>query len=83
MADETLEPQTEQEVKEITALTFDHIFGLFGEQVKTIGQLVFVEDEATEGFESKSFNIVRALSDGSKQLFKVTVEEAKSLKITK
>lgn len=74
---------TEKTQQELTALSFEQVFGLIGEKVQGIGQIIFVEDASTEGGVSKTFNIIRVLTDGSKQLFKICVEEASSVTITK
>ncbi len=66
------------EEKKVTKLPFDFILEKLYETSQKFGQIIFVDENEDN---SKSISIIRLLSDNSKQLFKVTLEETSELKI--
>ncbi len=68
------------EPKVITELPYNYVLEGMYNNAKVLGQIVFV-DENTEL--SNSISVIRMLTNGEKQFFKITVEETKELTIKK
>ncbi len=79
---ETAQNATEEE-KEITALPYQFIFDGVYSNAKVLGQVVFIDKNDVESATSNTVSIIRMLSNGEKQFFKITVEETKELTIKK
>lgn len=81
-----MNPETEVEVEEvkkeehvIEQLPYKDLFETIYNLMKTTGQLVYVEGGET----SKIINVVRILSNGDKQFFKVSIEDTDQLVLKK
>lgn len=72
--------------QEVTNITYEILMNNALKFSQNVGQIVWVDDKSkTEGgsLASNKINIVRVLSDGTKQLFSLTVTEEVELKMTK
>jgi hypothetical protein len=72
--------EAQPEQKEITELPYSYILEGMYNNAKVLGQIVFI-DKNTDL--SNSISVIRMLSNGEKQFFKITVEETKELTIKK
>jgi hypothetical protein len=83
---QTMEPTNEgsapTEEKEITALPYQFIFEGIYTNAKSLGQIVFV-DNGTDNASLNTISVIRLLTSGEKQFFKITVEETKEITLKK
>jgi len=71
------------EEKVIEALPYQFVFeGIFN-NAKSLGQVVFVDEDNKDNKTSNSISIIRILSNGEKQFFKISVDETSELTIKK
>jgi hypothetical protein len=74
--------QDTQNVKEapITPLAYKNVFENLFIQTKSLGQVVFIDNNSEL---SNTISIIRMLSNGQKQFFKLTLEETNEITIKK
>ena len=77
-AEELNNAQAEQEV--IEAVDYKEVLANYAQSAQNLGQIIWV-DNIDEN--SNKINIVRVLSDGTKQLFSVVVSEEQELAMKK
>ncbi|MFM2394899.1 MAG: hypothetical protein RLZZ546_2882 [Bacteroidota bacterium] len=77
------EAEEKTQEKEITSLPYQFIFENIYENAKVLGQVVFVDSNSQEDKLSNTVSVIRMLSNGEKQFFKITVEETKELTLKK
>lgn len=83
LQEETKNVNAEEGTKEITAIPYQYIFENIFESAKVLGQVAFVDNNTKEDSLSNTISVIRMLSNGEKQFFKITVEETKELTIKK
>ena len=79
MSTEIEAEEVKKEEHVIEQLPYGDLFDTIYNLMKTTGQLVYVEGGET----SKIINVVRVLSNGEKQFFKVSVEDTDQLVLKK
>jgi hypothetical protein len=80
---ENVNSEAEVKEKEVVAIPYQYIFENILESAKVLGQVTFVDQNAEEDALSNTISVIRMLSNGKKQFFKITVEETKELTIKK
>lgn len=71
----------EQQVpKEVLAIDYNSILKSYAESAQNLGQVIWADNISEK---SNKINIVRLLSDGTKQLFSIVVSEEQELTMKK
>jgi hypothetical protein len=78
--EEVQETQEAQEVQEVLAVDYKNILQSYADSAQNLGQIIWVDNVSEK---SNKINIVRVLSDGTKQLFSVVVSEEDELAMKK